>query len=83
MLGKIVKCIITGLKGTATARIEYINGCVQYQVQPRVVKDGVPAVSRWYDQEQLVVVGPKIAIKPKPGGGPPPAIIPSRSRGEI
>ena len=42
-LGDKVKCKITGLTGTAVARCEFLNGCVQFKVQPRFVKDGKPA----------------------------------------
>ena len=40
-LGSEVRHIITGFTGIATARCEYLNGCVQYCVQPRELdKDG-------------------------------------------
>ena len=34
-LGKEVRCKITGFKGIAVARTEFINGCVQYNVAPK------------------------------------------------
>jgi len=42
-LGTTVKDPITGLSGTAVARIEYLNGCVRIEVQPRKVISGKPA----------------------------------------
>ncbi len=34
-LGQEVRCKITGFKGIAVARTEFINGCVQYNVAPK------------------------------------------------
>lgn len=37
--GVKVKCRITGFKGTIVARLQLVNGCVQYSVQPGLFKD--------------------------------------------
>ena len=42
-LGVIVKDKVSGLKGYAVARIEYLNGCKRIAIQPQLVKDGKPA----------------------------------------
>ena len=52
MLGKKVKDKITGFVGIATARVEYINGCVQYEITP-LVKDGDMRKSYWLDEQRL------------------------------
>lgn len=84
MLGKKVKHVITGLVGIATARIEYLNGCVQYQIQPKIVKDGVPATAQWYDQEQVELVHKKKPAKKKmPTTGGPATNRPAKSLGQI
>jgi len=83
MLGKKVKCTITGMTGLATAKIIFMNGCIQYQIQPKTIINGVPAEAKWYDVEQLVLVG---ARKKKPqtsSGGPPPKTTPKRCFGRI
>ena len=41
-LGSKVKDEITGFVGIATARCVYINGCVQFELTPLVLKDGLP-----------------------------------------
>lgn len=54
-LGSKVRCVISGLEGIATARIEYINGCVQYCVKPPV-QDGKSVEAEYIDQQQLETV---------------------------
>jgi len=38
-LGDKVRCKVTGFEGIATSRIEFLNGCVQYGVAPKI-KEG-------------------------------------------
>ena len=38
-LGDKVKCKHTGFVGIAVAKTEFINGCIQYEVMPRVKKN--------------------------------------------
>lgn len=71
-LGDQVKDTITGLEGTAVARIKYMNDCVQYEVQPKGLKDGTIIKSVWIDEGQLIVKKKKAKIKEekeKPPGG--------------
>lgn len=75
-LGQEVRDTVTGFTGTATSRLEYLNGCVQYNVRPRVREDGKFPDGEWIDAQQLEVVGPGIN-KPRPvakiaTGGPMP-----------
>ena len=66
-LGEKVKCIVSGFTGITTARIEYLNGCIQYCVKPKMEKDGRNRDGIYIDQEQLEVVGSGIlAAKKKP-----------------
>lgn len=55
-LGDKVKDRITGFTGIATARCKYLNGCVQFCVEPKVDKDGDMRKHRYIDREQLIVV---------------------------
>ena len=91
MLGKIVKDTVTGLKGTAVEKIEYLNGCIQYKIQPKMVKDGVPVKALWYDLQQLELVKPKKKVVKRrtlrsgrelslKTGGPPPSSTPNMNR---
>ena len=71
-LGVTVKDIVSGFSGIVTARIEYLNGCIQYCVKAKAIKnkmeDGV-----WLDENQLDVVDKGIldkinSKKPEDGG---------------
>lgn len=52
-LGKVYEDSITGFRGVATARAEYLYGCVQIQLtSKKMPKDGKP-VTHWFDEPQL------------------------------
>ena len=72
-LGDQVKDSVTEFVGMATERCEYLNGCVQIRVTPKIdpkkpneIPDGF-----WIDIEQLEVIEPKLQkapIKRRNGG---------------
>jgi hypothetical protein len=64
-LGREVKCKVTGFKGIATSRTEYLNGCFRIGVQPRVEKDGKHPDAMYVDEPQLEYTKVKTVI----GGG--------------
>jgi len=64
-LGVKVKDAVTGFKGITTARIEYLNGCLQYCVEPKVGKEGKVEKAQYVDEGQLEIQGAK---KQKSGG---------------
>ena len=68
--GSKVKCKITGFEGIATARVEYINGCIQYCIKPKAGKDGKITEGEYLDEQQLEVVGEGVILKIKESGGP-------------
>ncbi len=59
-LGVTVKDLVTGFKGIATSRVEYLNGCVQYYVQPGLTEkqlaDGKFPDGAYVDHQRLIVV---------------------------
>ena len=69
-LGEKVKDKVSGIIGVAVSRIEYLNGCIQYGVQPKFKKDE-DEIKTWnIDEEQLESVKKKILkIKKTPTGG--------------
>lgn len=73
-LGKEVKDTVTGFKGIVTSRTEYLTGCARYGVQPKVNKEGVVPDARFFDENQLEVIGKGVAIVQTPAaktkGGP-------------
>lgn len=56
-LGDTVKCIYTGFIGIATAKTEFINGCVQYSIAPKWKRDDRLSLEELgIDSESLVVI---------------------------
>ena len=55
-LGDRVVDVHTGFEGTVMARAEYMYGCVQIQVQPKVKEDGDFVKHQWFDEPQLELV---------------------------
>lgn len=43
---------ITGFKGIIIGKCEYISGCTQYLVQPKVKKGGEYVSGRWIDEDR-------------------------------
>lgn len=73
-LGDTVKDKISGFKGIAVGRQEWLTGCVRYVVQQKVDKDGKIPEAFAIDEPCLVVLKKAKAVKPmKPDepGGPP------------
>ena len=72
VLGKKYKDSITGFTGIASARSEYLYGCVRVLIEAtRLKKDGDFLPDAWFDEPRLIAVKGK-AVKRKPGsvGGP-------------
>ncbi len=72
-LGSEVKDIVTGLKGIATGRTIWSNGCVRYAVQGKVDKDGKVPDLYWVDEEDIVEIKKPVKklLKEKMGGPRP------------
>jgi len=48
-LGQEVKDTITGFRGIAVTRTEFLQGCCRIEVQPKVKRDGIiPDLYRYY-----------------------------------
>ena len=56
-LGSKARCKVTGFKGILVTRVEYLNGCVRYALQPKVDKDGKHPGDLYVDEEQVEVIG--------------------------
>jgi hypothetical protein len=67
-LGDVVRDKISGFRGVATRRVEYLGGRVEWQVTPlslnetakrgMVGSDAQPVEPREFDEERLESVGP-------------------------
>jgi hypothetical protein len=69
-LGTKLRDKVTDLEGTAIARIEYLNGCVQYSIKPKIGKDGKVNDGEWVDSQQIEVLTDKpVNVKSSNTGG--------------
>lgn len=73
-LGEKVKDRVTGFKGTITSRIEYLNGCLQYCVEPKVGKEGKKMDYQYVDEGQLELIEGKSKRVSKSG---PQGVMPN------
>lgn len=76
-LGEKVKDTITGFKGTVTARIDYLNGCLQYCVEPKVGKEGKMEKHHYIDEGQLVSIEPRSTRAKKDSKDIPGGVMPN------
>lgn len=70
ILGSKVQDKVTGFTGIATAKVEYLNGCIQYCVKPKVGEDGKMPEGSYIDHQQLVVIEGATAQTATNTGGP-------------
>lgn len=68
-LGDKVRDRISGFEGIATARVEYINGCIQFCIKPKMLKDGKVIDGEYFDVDQIEVIGHGLNIPRKDTGG--------------
>lgn len=69
-LGMKAKDTITGFTGTITGKCEYISGCIQFFLTPKVDKDGKTQEGDWFDHQRIEPVGKKKPVKSSNTGGP-------------
>lgn len=70
-LGSKVRDRVTGITGIAVARIEYLNGCIQYCLVPAAKKGDTARPDGVYlDMGQLEVIGDGLNIPKRRTGGP-------------
>lgn len=73
-LGDIVMDKISRFKGVATCRLEYLNGCIRWQVTPQELHEGKPLEAHYFDDEQLEFVpnSTSVALARRASGGDRP-----------
>jgi len=67
-VGQQVRDVVTGFEGIATSKVEYINGCTQFGVQPKAV-DGKFPEAVYLDHQRLQLVGEGPAMPSSDTGG--------------
>ena len=74
-LGDKVKCKITGFIGIAVSKTEYLNGCIQYGVVPKVSKDCKYPEDIGIDEDSLEIIKQTRPKKRKKTTSPPGGAI--------
>lgn len=78
-LGSLVKDSLTGFKGVAVCRVEWLHGCARIGIEPQGLKkgDGGTADTQHFDEPRIIVVKeakpgafgtPVVEKAPKTGG---------------
>ena len=82
-LGSEVKDEVTGLKGIAVSRTEYLQGCFRIGVQAKELKDGTPVGPYYVDEPQLITIKEKAVERniKNDNGGPAYAQPPQKRIG--
>lgn len=74
ILGHTYSDLITGFSGVAIGYVQYITGCNQVLLVPRVTAEGALVESAWFDEQRLALVPetPRIVVNngQTPGFGP-------------
>lgn len=82
-LGDKVKDLISGYEGIVTAKVEFLNGCIQYMVAP-ILKKGqqIPETSPpTIDSQSLIVIGKNFINKKKEKLGEKEKVVRKRLTG--
>ena len=63
VLGRKVKDKITGFTGIVVARVEYLSGCTQLCVKPRVKPDdNIIPDGHYIDESRLDIIGDEVIV---------------------
>lgn len=64
VLGMTMRDTITGFSGVVTGRAEYISGCAQALLVPKVKDDGALPESHWFDEQRLeLLLADQVVLK--------------------
>ena len=73
-LGDEVRHKITGFKGVAVVRANYISGCNRITIQPKVNKNGEVPEEKSFDEPEIEIIKRKKVKRHNENGGWKPAI---------
>ena len=75
-LGSRVKDTLTGFKGIATGRTEWLYGCARIGVEAETTKEKKPGDTFWFDEQRVEVIkemGPRVSKNNSATSGGPQA----------
>ena len=62
-LGQKAKDIVTGFEGIIVGKADYLYGCSQYGIVPKLDKDGKKGDTEWFDEGRIRIIGKGILPK--------------------
>lgn len=62
-MGKEAKDKITGFRGIIVSKVEYLYGCAQYGIVPKVTKEGKREGIEYFDEGRIIIIGKGITPK--------------------
>lgn len=77
-LGEKYRDTITGFVGTATARSEFLYGCVRVGLEGTSAEPGKPGEVEWFDEQRLVTAKDAKPVETNARTGGPGITPPSR-----
>ena len=79
--GQVCRDLVTGFQGTVTGRADYLTGCRQYVLTPKVKDGGDWVEGRWFDENRLELVrqAPQATIHTRETKGGPQHNPPGKS----
>jgi hypothetical protein len=66
-LGETVRDVVSGFTGMAVRKVTYVNGCIQFEVQPKVAEAGKMPESQYFDHQRLESVAGEVLTAIEPG----------------
>ena len=64
-IGKVGMDKVTGFKGIITGKCDYLYGCSQYLLTPKVSKEGGKQDGGWFDEGRIEILLSEEGIKPE------------------
>lgn len=68
-LGCKVRDTVSGFEGIVVARVEYLNGCTQCAVLPKIGEDGKMPTAEYIDHQRLEVTDAPLKVVASDTGG--------------
>lgn len=70
LFGKEVKDKVTGFRGIVIGRCDYLFGCSQYGIAPKIGADGKKDEVEWFDEGRIEIVGEGVSPQSVVGASP-------------
>lgn len=82
-LGCTYRDLITGFQGIATGHVEYISGCNQALLSPKVDDKGARVSAEWFDDQRLTEVQEAAQVRLDNGQTPAATPLPLSAKNSL